>query len=247
MLLRVEEVSCAAGRVSKKGTAVGTYELLRNVSFGVNKGDRVAIVGASGSGKTTLLRLLNRLIEPSAGSIEFEGKRYQDIPVLQLRQSILFVAQEPKLFGMTVKEALSYPLRLRNLKDVDQRVNEATERMNIPQDWLDRTELELSTGERQWLAIARGLICQPAVLLLDEPIANLDANRSELLLKVLAQVDSTVLAVAHQFEWASRFSDRVLQLQRGQLIRDEKRDRIDWQTVKTAIEQTEAEEAEEWG
>ncbi len=246
MLLRVEQVSFAAGRATKKGTSVATYPLLRDVSFVVNQSDRIAIVGASGSGKTSLLRLLNRLAEPNSGLIEFEGKRFQDIPVLQLRQQIILVAQEPKLFGMTVREALSYPLRLRNIKEIDPRVNEAIDRMNIPRDWLDRIESELSTGERQWIAIARGLICQPRILLLDEPIANLDANRSEVLLKILVQVDCAVLAVTHQFEWAARFGQRVLQLQRGQLVRDEKSDRVNWQEVRTAIGQIEAEEAEEW-
>ncbi len=244
MLLRLEQVSFAAGKVTKKGTPISGYEVLRNVSFDVNQGDRIAIVGASGSGKTTLLKLLNRLLEPSAGSIKFEGKRCQDIPVLQLRQRILYVAQEPKLFGTTVREALSYPLKLRNLKEIDQRVNDGIERMNIPRNWLDRSELELSTGERQWIAIARALICQPAVLLLDEPIANLDANRSEALLRILAQVDCTILAVTHQFEWADRFGARVLQLQRGQLIRDDQR--VDWQEVRRSIAQIEAEEDAEW-
>mgnify|MGYP001771043080 FL=1 len=244
--LRLNQVSFAAGSDTKKGTPSAGYQLLRNISFEVNQGDRIAIVGASGSGKTTLLRLLNRLAEPSAGWIEFEGKPYREIPVLQLRQQILFVAQEPKLFGMTVREALSYPLKLRNLKEIDQRVSEGIERMNIPRDWLDRTELELSTGERQWIAIARVLICQPAVLLLDEPIANLDANRSETLLKILQQVNCTVLAVTHQIEWAERFGERVLQMQRGQLVRDERRDRVNWQDVRRSIAQIEAEEAAEW-
>ncbi|MBD1842412.1 ABC transporter ATP-binding protein [Cyanobacteria bacterium FACHB-63] len=242
--LSVNQVSFTPSRITQKGTSIAGSEILRNVSFTVNKGDRIAIVGASGSGKTTLFKLLNRLVEPSLGSIEFEGKRYQDIPVLQLRQQILFVAQEPKLFGMTVREALSYPLTLRSVKDIDPRIDGVINRMNIPREWLDRSELELSTGERQWIAIARALICQPKVLLLDEPIANLDANRSETLLRVLAQVDSTVLAVTHQFEWAEQLSDRVLQLQQGQLIRDEKR--VDWQAVRSAISQAEAEEAAEW-
>ncbi|MGG6263868.1 ABC transporter ATP-binding protein [Leptolyngbya sp. AN03gr2] len=244
MLIRLEQVSFTTGRITKKGTPIAGYEVLQNLSFEVKKGDRIAIVGASGSGKTTLLKLLNRLLEPSAGTIQFEGKPYSEIPVLQLRQQILFVAQEPKLFGMTVREALSYPLKLRKWKDSEQRINNITERMNIPREWLDRSELELSTGERQWIAIARALICQPTVLLLDEPIANLDANRSEALLRILMQVDSTVLVVTHQFEWAERFGERVLQLQRGRLIRDDHR--VDWQEVKRSISQVEAEEAAEW-
>ncbi|MBE9012288.1 ATP-binding cassette domain-containing protein [Pseudanabaenaceae cyanobacterium LEGE 13415] len=244
MLIRFNQVSFTTGRVTRKGTSIAGYEVLRNVSFEVQKGDRIAIVGASGSGKTTLLKLFNRLLEPSAGTIQFEDKPYSEIPVLQLRQQILFVAQEPKLLGMTVREALSYPLKLRNWKDTDQRINDVIERMNIPREWLDRSELELSTGERQWIAIARSLLCQPAVLLLDEPIANLDANRSGTLLSILAQIDSTVLVVTHQFEWAEQFAARVLQLQQGQLIRNEMY--VDWNIVKNTIAQIEREEAEEW-
>ncbi len=244
MQLQVENVSFSHFRLSKRGNTLEDHALLRNISFGVNQGERIAIVGASGSGKTTLLRLLNRLAEPTQGSIQFEGKSFQEIPVTKLRQQILFVAQEPKLFGMTVREALSYPLSLRNLKDVDRCVDECFERMKIARDWYDRTEQELSTGERQWIAIARGLICQPAILLLDEPTANLDANRSELLLRILAQVDCTVLAVTHQFDWAEQFSQRVLQLERGQLVADT--NRADWQAIRTAIAQIEIEEAEEW-
>jgi D-methionine transport system ATP-binding protein len=245
MQLQLNQVSFAHSKL-KRGDFLEAYALLRSISFDVSQGERIAIVGASGSGKTTLLRLLNRLIEPSEGLIELEGKRFQEIPVLQLRQQILLVAQEPKLFGMTVREALSYPLRLRNLKDIEPRIHECVKRMNIPREWLDRSELELSTGERQWIAIARGLICQPAVLLLDEPIANLDPNRCELLLRILAQVDCTVLAVTHQFEWAEQFSNRVLQLQQGQIVRDEKSDRVNWQEVRETITQIETEEAEEW-
>ncbi|MBD1822683.1 ATP-binding cassette domain-containing protein [Cyanobacteria bacterium FACHB-DQ100] len=244
MLIRLDQVSFAPSRITQKGTSIAGSEILRNVSFTVNKSDRIAIVGASGSGKTTLLRLINRLAEPSAGLIQFEGNRYQDIPVLQLRQQILFVAQEPKLLGMTVREALSYPLKLRNVREIDQRIAHAIDRMSIPREWLDRSELELSTGERQWIAIARALICQPKVLLLDEPIANLDANRNETLLRILTQIESTVLVVTHQLEWAEQFSDRVLQLQQGQLIRDQKR--VDWQAVRREIAQAEAEEAAEW-
>lgn len=244
MLLQLEQVHYTTGRLTKKGTPIAGYEVLRNVSFEVNQGDRIAIVGASGSGKTTVLKLLNRLIEPSAGLIEFEGQPYSKIPVLQLRQQILFVAQEPKLFGATTREALSYPLKLRNLKNIDPRINQVVERMNIPREWLDRSELELSTGERQWIAIARAILCQPTVLLFDEPIANLDVNRSELLLRILAQIESTVLVVTHQFEWAERFANRVLQLQQGQLIRDELQ--VEWDTVKTSIAQIEREESAEW-
>jgi D-methionine transport system ATP-binding protein len=244
MQLQLDQVSFSHFKLSKKGNTLEDYALLRNIAFGVRQGERVAIVGASGSGKTTLLRLLNRLAEPTQGSIQFEGKRFQEIPVAKLRQQILFVAQEPKLFGMTVREALSYPLNLRNLKDVDRRVDECSERMKIARDWYDRTEQELSTGERQWIAIARGLICQPAILLLDEPTANLDANRSELLLRILGQVNCTVLAVTHQLDWAEQLSQRVLQLERGQLVTDT--DQADWQAIRTAIAQIEIEEAEEW-
>lgn len=245
--LQLEQVSFAPGRSlaqPKKGQ-LRTHYLLRDLSFSVAKGERIAIVGASGSGKTSLLRLLNRLSDPTQGKIYLEGRSLQDIPVIQLRQQVLYVASEPKLLGMTVREALSYPLRLRNDRDLEAKVRQGCDRYKIPQEWLDRNEVQLSTGERQWVSIVRALLCDSPILLLDEPTTSIDVGRSDQLLAILAsRQDQTILVATHDFAWAARFAARVLQLQQGALVQDS--DRVDWKEVREAIVQIEATEAAAW-
>ena len=240
--IRVEQVSLAAGRGNSARKSPVAYYLLRDLSFEVAKGEIVTIAGASGSGKTSLLKLLNRLNEPTQGKIFFEERSLQDIPVIQLRQQILYVAPEPKLFGMTVQEALKYPLTLRGIRDTEARVNEWRDRFRIPREWLDRTELQLSTGERQWVAIARAFLCQSPVLLLDEPVSNLDVGRCDRLLEIVRQTEQTILVATHQLEWAEQLQGRVLHLHHGALVQE----RLSWQELKGAIARVEAEEAAEW-
>ena len=168
--LQLKQVSLSA--------AVGSRYLLKDISFQAWTGDRIAIVGQTGAGKTSLLRLLNRLNEPTTGSIYLENQEYRQIPVIQLRQQITLVPQESKLLGMTVREALAYPLILRRLPsaEIQQRLGYWLEQLRIPSDWLGRTEVQLSAGQRQWCAIARALVIQPKILLLDEPTSTLDAE-----------------------------------------------------------------------
>ncbi|MGV0028754.1 ABC transporter ATP-binding protein [Phormidesmis priestleyi] len=246
--IRVEQVSLASRVVSGKKSRLPVHYLLRNISFEVSEGDRISIVGASGSGKTSLLRLLNRLSEPFEGTIYLEGQKFPKIPVIQLRQQIALVQQETKLLGMTVREALRYPLKLKGIPETvcDRQVSEWIDRLHIPQKWLNLTELQLSVGERQWVAIARSLLTQPKILLLDEPTSSLDAGRSNHLLKVLSELPQTILVTNHQLEVAQSFSNRSLHLHKGTLIGDEKSDRVNWQELERAIVQAEAEEAEEW-
>jgi len=93
-------------------TAISSELLLDRISFQVQLGDFLGIVGPSGAGKTTLLRLLNRLIDPTSGQIYFRSQPLQKIPVITLRRNVVLVPQEPKLLGMTVENALAYPLQL---------------------------------------------------------------------------------------------------------------------------------------
>ncbi len=249
--LRVEQISFAAGKFAsaKSGTIPRSAYLLKNISFEVSQGDRIALLGASGAGKTTLLRLLSRLNDPIQGAIYLNGQSIQSIPVMELRRQILYVPQEPKLFGMTVREALMYPLKLRNMAqpEAEQRVTEWRDRIQIPRDWLDRTELQLSLGERQQVAIARALICQAPILLLDEPTAALDAGHRDRLLEVFAGLSGlTILMATHQLELAAQFSQRVLYLERGNLAEDQRIDRVNWQSLGDAIAKIAAEDAQEW-
>jgi len=243
--LRLEQVSLA--------TAAGSDHLIKNISCEVFSNERIAIIGPSGAGKTSLLRLLNRLREPTSGSIYLENQEYSKIPVLELRRQVVLVPQESKLLGMTVRETLAYPLVLRNFPpaQIQQRLSYWIERLHIPEDWLGRTEVQLSVGQRQLVAIARALVIQPKVLLLDEPTSALDAGRASQLLQVLSGLSesgqTTVLMVNHQLELAQVFCTRVLYLQYGQVVQDlENSPALDWHKLRETMVLVEAQEAEEW-
>ncbi|GAA6616365.1 ATP-binding cassette domain-containing protein [Scytonema sp. NUACC26] len=237
-LLRLEKVSLFASlKTQKKGEQLG-YPILQDISFEVFEGDRIAITGSSGAGKTYLLRVLNRLSEYSSGKIYLEEREYRQIPVLQLRSSVTLVPQEAKLLGMTVTEALEYPLVLRGLpkQTIQQRVTHWIEQLQIPDDWLGRTEVQLSAGQRQLVTIARGLVIQPKILLLDEPTSALDADKAEHVVKVLCQLaqnqQTTILMVNHQLDVCQEFCTCLLYLQQGRLICNQKQPDINWANVK---------------
>lgn len=243
--LRLEEVNLTA--------SVGSQYLLKDISFEVLPGDRIAIVGPSGAGKTSLLRLLNRLSEPTSGAIYLENQNYRQIPVIQLRQQVTLVQQESKLLGMTVKAALEYGLILRKLprSQITERISSWIEQLNIPTDWLERTELQLSVGQRQLVAIARALVIQPKILLLDEPTSALDAGRASQLLQVLTKLASnsqtTILMVNHQLELAQQFCTRVLYVEHGKLIQDAPNSKsFNWANLRETLIKAEAQVAEEW-
>ncbi|GAB4383939.1 MAG: hypothetical protein Kow00121_46720 [Elainellaceae cyanobacterium] len=239
-------------QVSLKASVGSDLNLLQNISFEVFAGDRLAIIGPSGAGKSSLLRLLNRLSEVSQGQIYFEGQEIRQIPVLSLRQQITLVPQESKLLGMTVRQALTYPLQLRGLPQstVQQRLNTWVEQFHIPEEWLERTELQLSVGQRQWVAIARALMIQPKILLLDEPTSALDAGRTthfvNQLIEVAKNLQITILMVNHQLEVAQQFSTRVLYLEQGQIRQTCDSEQVNWFELKQMLIDMEARTIAEW-
>jgi D-methionine transport system ATP-binding protein len=231
---------------------VGSQYIVKDISFNVMAGSRLCIVGPSGAGKSSLLRLLNRLNEPTSGAIYLEDLDIQKIPVIQLRRQVMLVPQEPKLLGMTVREALAYPLVLQQLPQhaIAQRLKTTREQLHIPADWLERTELELSVGQRQLVALARALVAQPKILLLDEPTSALDAGTASQVLRVLSDLTEneriTILMVNHQLDMAQLFGTRILYLQGAQLLQDTPAGQIDWQQLRATLVQAEAQAAQEW-
>lgn len=246
--LRLKQVSLVT---SGRGPITGT-PILTDISFEVFQSDRVALIGPSGAGKTSLLRLLNRLSEPTTGSIYLENQDYQKIPVLQLRRQVMLVPQEPKLLGMTVQQALAYPLRLQQLpqRQIQERLDACREQLHIPGDWLERTELQLSVGQRQLVAIARALVIQPKILLLDEPTSALDAGLASHVLGVLADLavkdKIAILMVNHQLDMAQMFCSRVLYLQGGQLFQDAPVAQIDWKHLRENLVKTSEQASQDW-
>ncbi len=226
----------------------GFNSILKNISLQIKQRDRAVIIGASGAGKTSLLRLLNRLVEPTTGTLYFQKTPYWEIPVITLRQQVVLVPQEPKLLGMTVAETLAYPLQLQHQSqsEINQRLTTYTEKLKIPASWFDKTELQLSFGQRQLVTIARGLMMQPSVLLLDEPTSGLDIATANHLINVLKQEALTIIMVNHQLDVAETFSDRVLYLKQGELSQNISNQNLDWQNLKQEILETEAELEAEW-
>jgi D-methionine transport system ATP-binding protein len=242
--MRVEQVSLAA--------SLGSQYLLSNISFEVVAGSRLCLIGPSGAGKTSLLRLLNRLSEPSSGTIYLENQDIRKISVIQLRRQVMLVPQEPKLLGMTVQEALTYPLKLQHLPQlqIQERLEACRELLHIPTDWLERTEVQLAVGQRQLVAIARALVIQPKILLLDEPTSALDVGIASRVLNVLTDLaqknNMSIVMVNHQLDMAQLFCTRVLYLQEGQLLQDSSADQIDWQQLRERLVEAEAQAAQEW-
>jgi D-methionine transport system ATP-binding protein len=232
---------------------VGTGTILQDISFVVKAGEFVGLVGPSGAGKTALLRLLNRLWSPSSGEIYFQGRPLGEISAIALRRQVALVGQDVRLLGMTVAEALAYPLVLRGMprREATAQVKPWLERCQIPTDWLHRTELELSGGQRQRVAIARALVTAPSILLLDEPTSAQDLGTATHLLQEIQDLtrhhQMTVLMSNHQLEWIEGYCQRLLYLKQGQLAGDWPIAAVDWHTLRQSILTANAEELAEWG
>ena len=234
-ILRWETVSCH--------TPITEDTLIDNISLTLSKGEKIGVVGASGAGKSTFLKLCNNLISPTQGKIYFQQKSLAELNPLQLRQEIVLVLPEAKLLGMTAKQALIYPLELQQVSegDINTRLISTLEAFSIPDSWLDKTEAQLSSGQRQLIAIARAVIMQPKILLLDEPSSALDHGKAMLLQKILAQVSTNqqilIIVVNHQLEWVKDFATRVLVLKQGKLKQDSTISQVNWQQIKDEFNQ----------
>jgi D-methionine transport system ATP-binding protein len=230
LILELQQVNLALQRSS-------AY-LLEDINFSVKQGENLAIVGASGAGKTTLLRLLNRLQEPTSGNIYFQGQSIKELPVISLRQQIVLVLQESKLLGMTVKDTLAYPLRVKKLPqaEINRRIDYWTSLLKIPEQWFERGELELSLGQRQLVAITRALLLEPSILLLDEPTSALDTGTATRLLEVLNnQAVMTIIMVNHQLDFLQEFAEQVVYLQDGKIMANLPANQLDWLGLKTQL------------
>lgn len=246
--LKLEQVSYTEKLTAQAKHKLPEYPILQDISFEVFEGDRIAIVGPTGAGKSYLLRLLNRLCEPTSGKIYLDNREYRQIAAQSLRQSVILVSQEPKLLGMSVKEAIAYPLILRNLPKptIGQRLSYWIEQLHIPDDWLGRSETQLSHGQRQLVNIARGLVIQPKILLLDEPTSNLDLATAERVTQILNQLykqhQTTILMVNHQLNIAQMFCTRLFHLQQGRLIANQTASQINWNNLQETLKQAEADD-----
>lgn len=205
----------------------GGRAVVDDVSFVVPKGAITAVVGKSGSGKSTLLRMINRLVEPSAGRILVDGRDVEDQPGPLLRRHIGYAIQGIGLFPhrtvfdnvATVPKLLGWPeARIR------ERVGELLALLALPQEFAQRYPRALSGGEQQRVGIARALAADPPVLLMDEPFGALDPlirrRAQEDLLAFRARLGTTVVLVTHDLDEAMRLADRIAVVEAGRLLQE---------------------------
>ncbi len=205
----------------------GDNQILKGVSLELNPGEVVALLGASGSGKTTLLRSVAGLEVPSRGritigdSVLYDGARGIDMPVE--KRSLGLVFQSYALWPhRTVFENVAYGLRLRRTgkSSLEQRVSEALANLGL-RDLADRLPHQLSGGQQQRVAIARALVYNPPVVLMDEPLSNLDAKLREearaWLRELIVKLHISALVVTHDQTEAMAMSDRILLLNSGRI------------------------------
>ena len=201
-------------------------EALRNVSFTVEQGEYVAIMGESGSGKTTLLNILAALDEPTAGEVLLSGKSLETIPERDLaafrRDNLGFVFQEFNLLDtFTLEDNIYLPLVLMGMsyEDMRARLLPIARELGLT-ELLKKYPYEVSGGQKQRAAVARAIITEPKLLLADEPTGALDSGSTDELLRLFAAINragQTILMVTHSVKAASR-AGRVLFIKDGQVF-----------------------------
>ena len=203
-------------------------QALSDVSFEISAGEMVFITGHSGAGKSTLFRLLAAIERPTSGSIVVNGQNLAALSksaIPYLRRNFGLIFQDQKLlFDRSVLDNVLLPLAIVGLpaREAMRRARAALDKVGL----LDREKanpIALSGGEQQRLAIARAVVNRPAILLADEPAANLDAESAAAILEIFRafhQVGVTLLIATHNPQWMASFSPRVLTLDRGHLLGD---------------------------
>jgi osmoprotectant transport system ATP-binding protein len=202
----------------------GTYAL-QQIEWGVQEGETMALIGESGSGKTTVLRLLNRLAEPTAGTVIVQGESSDSQDPIQLRRRLGYVPQDGGLFPhWTIRQNVCLVPQLLGWAPTRQleQVNKLLSLVNLdPRQIAERYPIELSGGQRQRVAVARALAADPPVVLLDEPFGALDPlTRHELqdqFLSLKTRLQKTMVLVTHDISEAFRLGDRITILKEGRI------------------------------
>jgi tungstate transport system ATP-binding protein len=203
----------------------GEQAILENVNISVDRGKVFALIGPTGAGKTTFLRIIDLLEVPSAGEIYFDGKCIPRAGKqrLEIRRRMSFIHQKPQVFNLSVYDNVACGLRWRGEKKdkIAGKVDQILEMVGL-EGYKDRNARTLSGGEAQRVALARSLVLEPEVLLLDEPTANLDpvstAKIEQLISYVARQWDTTMIMATHDMSQGQQLADRIGVLLDGRLV-----------------------------
>lgn len=200
-----------------------TIEAVKSVSFRVKKGEVVGLLGENGAGKTTLLRMISTILEPTEGTIEINGKPTEK-NIMDVKRSIgvLFGSETGLYDRLTARENLQYFARLYNIskQETKARIDDLANRFGM-RDYLDRKLSGFSKGMRQKVAIARTLMHDPDVILLDEPTTGLDITSANLfreLIHQLSQEGKTIIFSSHIMEEVQALCKSIIMIHKGELV-----------------------------
>ena len=203
-------------------------EILKGLTFDIPRGAVVGIVGGSGSGKSTLGRTLIRLLEPTGGSIRFDGRditHLDEATLRPMRRRMQMIFQDPMSSlnpRRRVGGIIAGPLRLHGLDRIDARVDDALDHVGLPRAFRARYPHELSGGQRQRVGIARAIAMAPEFILADEIVSGLDVSSQaqvlNLLERLVKELGLTLAFISHDLSVIRRLCTRVIVLHRGEIV-----------------------------
>ncbi|TDM39689.1 ABC transporter ATP-binding protein [Macrococcoides goetzii] len=203
----------------------GGKKAVNKLDMTIEKGEFIAFIGTSGSGKTTAMRMINRMIEPTSGSIVLNGKNIKDMNPVQLRRNIGYVIQQIGLLPhMTIRENITLVPKLLKWSEEDKnkKAEELIQLVDLPVSYLDMYPSQLSGGQQQRIGVIRALAVDQEIILMDEPFGALDPitrdTLQDLVKELQVKFNKTFIMVTHDMDEAIKLADRIVIMSHGEVI-----------------------------